>query len=265
MEQARFKRRTITMEVLQTQQHKKRIRRLVFYTGLFILVTAVFITVAFAVFFRVRTINITGLEKYSYEEIIAALPVKVDDNLYSFKTEDIENIIRKSFPYIGNVNVTRSIPSKLHIEITETIPSMYMYLAGDYYLLSDELRVLDRIEDASKIPENIIMLKASQIQRCIVGETASFVDTRSYDAIKELYKNIYENDIQTRVGSIDITNRFHIYLKYEDRFSVYMGDMDYSDIKIQFLVAIVANDDLQKPVKGKIDISNYNEAPVELT
>ncbi|HAN20335.1 MAG: hypothetical protein A2Y15_03985 [Clostridiales bacterium GWF2_36_10] len=266
MEQARFKRRTITMEVLQTQQHKKRIRRAIFYSALFFIVTAVFLTVAFAVFFRVRNININGNERYSYEEIIAALPVKADDNLYSFKTEDVETAIKKAFPFIGNVSVTRSIPSHINIEITETDVAMYMHLARDYYLLSSELRVLDRIVDAIQIPENVIMLKASQVHRCIVGETASFIDTRSYDAITALYKNISDNNIQTKVDSIDITSRFDVYLQYENRFKVYVGDMDYSDIKMQFLVEIITDLDKRNTgTNGTIDISDYREASVELT
>jgi cell division septal protein FtsQ len=46
-------------------------------------VTAVFLLVAFAVFFKVRTINITGNSRYSYDDINAVLPVKLDENLYS--------------------------------------------------------------------------------------------------------------------------------------------------------------------------------------
>jgi len=262
MEQARFKRRTITMEVLQNQQQKKRIHRTVFYTVLFILVTAVFLTVSFAVFFRVRIINITGNEQYSNEEIIAVIPVQLEDNLYSFKAEDVKNEIIKAFPYIGNVNVTRSIPSHLNIEITETNVAMYNEIAGDYYLLSKDLKVLDRVENTSEVPIDAIQLKTSDVLRCIVGETASFVDTRSYDAIKELYKDITDNNIQQNIKSIDIKNRFDIYLKYDDRFEVYMGDMEYSNIKIQFLVGIL--EELKVEDTGKIDISDYREAPVAL-
>ena len=265
MEQTRFKRKTVTMEILQSQQEKKSLRRTVFYIGLFLIVTAVFLTVSFAVFFKVRTININGNNRYSNEEIIESLQVKTEDNLYSFKTEDIEKAIKRKFPYVASVQVSRKIPSSLNIKITETDAAMYISLEGGYYLLSRELRVLDRITDEKNLPNNIILLMASAVQRCIVGETASFVDTRSYDAVTELYRNITDNNITSSVETINIISRFDIYLQYEDRFSVYIGDMESSDIKVQFLTGIIA--ELGDNDKGSIDVSNHadREATVALS
>lgn len=261
MEQV-FKRRTITMEVLQSQRYKKRVRRIVFYTGLFLIVTAVFLLAAFAVFFKVRTINVTGNARYSNEEIAAVLPVKINSNLYSFKAEDVELKIKKELPYIGDVRVTRTIPSTLNIEITEAEPAMYLNIGNDYYLLSGKLRVLDHFKDKSMLPPDVIELKASTVLRCIVGETASFVDTRSYNAITELYDHLCENGIEKDIRMIDIVSRFDITLQYRDRFLVYLGDMDYADIKIRFFIGILQRLDAED--KGKIDVSNYREATVAL-
>lgn len=263
VEQARFKRRTITMEVLQSQQQKKRIRRIIFYTVLFSLVTIVFLTVTFVVFFRVRNINITGNNRYSSDEIIAALPVKLADNLYSFKAEELETFIKKEYPFVASVSVTRSVPSHLNIEITETEVAMVTEIADDYYLLSSELRVLDRLDDASQIPSGIMELKTSDVLRCIVGESASFIDARSYNAIVAMYKDIADNGLKDKIKTIDMTSRFDIYIHYEDRFSVYMGDMDYSDIKIKFLIGIL--EQLRAEDKGKIDVSDYHTATATLS
>jgi hypothetical protein len=63
--------------------------------------------------------------------------------------------------------------------------AMYINIGNDYYLLSGELRVLDHFKDKSMLPPDMIELKASTVLRCIVGETASFVDTRSYNAITD--------------------------------------------------------------------------------
>ncbi len=263
MEQARFKRKTITMEVLLSQQQKKRFRRAVFYTVLFVLVTVVFLTVAFVVFFRVRNINITGNARYSVDDIIVSLPVKLEDNLYSFRADELETGLKKRFPYISEVNVTRKIPSHLNIEIIETDVAMYTEISGDYYLLSDGLRVLDRIEDPAIIPQGTMELKTSAVKRCIVGESASFIDSRAYDAIVELYKNITDSGIKNKIKTIDMTSRFDIYIHYEDRFKVYMGDMEYSDIKIQFLIGIIEK--LKAEDKGRIDVSDYHVATATLS
>lgn len=261
MEQV-YKRRTITMEVLQSQRYKKRVRRTVFYTGLFLIVTLIFLLVAFAVFFKVRTINITGNDRYSVDDINAVLPVKLNANLYSFRAEDVELLVKKELPYVGSVKVTRTIPSTLNIEIIETSPAMYINLGNDYYLLSGELRVLDHFKNKSLLPPDVIELKASTVLRCIVGETASFVDKRSYNAITELYSQLKENGIEKDIRTINIVSRFDITLQYKDRFSVYLGDMDDCDIKIRFLIGIL--DRQEEDAKGKIDVSDAREATVAL-
>lgn len=261
MEQV-FKRRTITMEVLQSQRYKKRVRRIIFYTGLFLIVTTVFLLVAFAVFFKVRTINVIGNSRYSLDDINKVLPVKLNANLYSFRADDVELIIKKELPYVGSVKVTRTIPSTLNIEIVEATPAMYINIGNDYYLLSSELRVLDHFKDKSLLPPDVIELKTSTVLRCIVGETASFVDTRSYNAITQLYSELREHGIEKDIRIINIVSRFDITLQYTDRFSVYLGDMDDSDIKIRFLIGILEK--LDADDKGKIDISDAREATVAL-
>jgi len=212
--------------------------------------------------FNLPDVEFININTDSQVLVKSSAPVKINSNLYSFKAEDVELKIKKELPYIGDVRVTRTIPSTLNIEITEAEPAMYLNIGNDYYLLSGKLRVLDHFKDKSMLPPDVIELKASTVLRCIVGETASFVDTRSYNAITELYDHLCENGIEKDIRMIDIVSRFDITLQFRDRFLVYLGDMDYADIKIRFFIGILQRLDAED--KGKIDVSDYREATVAL-
>ena len=90
-----------------------------------------------------------------------------------------------------------------------------------------------------------------------------FVDERTLDALLTLYQSFEANYIESKIKDVDVRSRFDIYINYDDRFEVYLGDTENIDIKIRFLVGII--DELDDDAKGKIDVSNHREASVALS
>ena len=77
------------------------------------------LTVGATVFFRVERVTVTGNRRYTQEEIIAASGIQLGDNLYSLNKVRIDQNIRKSLPYIGDLTINRSLPSTIQITVTE--------------------------------------------------------------------------------------------------------------------------------------------------
>lgn len=77
------------------------------------------LTVGATVFFRVERVTVTGNRRYTQEEIIAASGIQLGDNLYSLNKVRIDQNIRKSLPYIGDLTINRSLPSTIRITVTE--------------------------------------------------------------------------------------------------------------------------------------------------
>ena len=262
MEQQRFIRKNQALFDAQRRQEKKRTRRTVFYVLLFVAVSLIFIAVCFAVFLNVETIEVNGNEKYSYEEIVSMIPVEIGDNIYSFKAGETEESIMRALPYVGAVNISRDLPKTVIVDITEEKAYFAADLAGETYLLSSGLKVLERTNGVSASETGLTELKVSNVRRCVVGETMEFVDGRTADAINELYAVFEKNYINDDITSLDVRSRFDIYFDYQGRFEVYMGDMQNCDIKIRFLVGIIA--ELYPTDRGTIDVSNHTEASVLL-
>ena len=126
MVQERFRKKNIAMDELRGQQRKKRFRRRLFYLSLILLICAAFFAVCVLVFFNVGEIELIGLERCDETAVRAALGVSPGDNLFSFRAGDVESALKKAFPYIGSVEVTRGFPTTLTVTVQEEIPVTYV-------------------------------------------------------------------------------------------------------------------------------------------
>ncbi len=260
-EPKRFVRTSVHIDELRSRQDRLRRRRTVFYVVLFLCATVVFSAVCFFLFFRISEVKLVGNEIYTDEQILEQLPFSEGDNLFSFDPASAESALRKALPYIGEVHVRRSLPSTVTVEIGERRTELSLAVGEEAYLLSGDLQVLDRIGGA-EITEGITRLKTGAVERCIVGESVSFIDARTADDLKELYQCLSENGMMAHIVSIDMTSRFDITLNYEDRFTVYLADIDNMDVKIRFLAGILEK--LEPDDCGTIYLADHREAAVRL-
>ena len=77
------------------------------------------LTVGATVFFRVETVVVTGSQRYTQEEIIAASGIQMGDNLYGLNKVRIDQNIRTTLPYVGDLTINRALPSTIVITVTE--------------------------------------------------------------------------------------------------------------------------------------------------
>ena len=254
-------RSNVHMDELRSRQDKKRHRRSVFYFILFLGATLIFLAVCFFLFFRISEIRLVGNEIYTEEQILEQLPFSIGENLFSFRAEETENNLRKALPFIGAVEIKRSFPSVVVVEIGERHMELSLAVGDDAYLLSGDLQVLEQI-GGGDITDGVALLKTGAVERCIVGEKVTFMDARTASDLEELYRCLSVNGMMGQIRSIDMTSRFDITIDYDGRFSVYLADIDDMDIKIRFLAGIL--DQLSSGDRGYINLSDYHEAAVRL-
>ena len=258
MEQQRFVRKNKAMYDAARRQDRKRTRRTVFYVCLLLAVTIVFTFVCAMVFLKVKNINISGNKVYSTEQIMEYVPIENNQNIYSFNADEIESNILTAFPYIKYINITRDLPTTVNIRIIEEKPYYAANIAGDAYIISADLKVLECRPNTSIKNLGLAEIKLSNVRRCIVGSQIEFVSTRDLQALTALYDNFKANYIQSKIKSVDFSSRFDITFNYDNRFKVYIGDTDDLQIKMLFLVSII--DELDPTATGTINISNPREA-----
>lgn len=247
----------------QRRNEKKRTRRIVFYIALFLSISLIFIGVCVAVFMNVETVTVNGTEKYVPEQILEYVPIEIGENIFFFDADEIESSLKSELPYIGSVEIERDLPTGVNINIVEEKPFYAADLAGDTYLLSSELKVLEKQKGVSASDLGLTALSLNNVRRCIVGQSLEFIDARTEVALDELYDSFENHYIEDKIKSVDVRSRFDIYINYDGRFEIYLGNTENIEIKISFLVKII--DELKPTDKGTINLSNYREAAVALS
>lgn len=263
MERQRFVRKNTAIFDAQRRNEKKRTRRIVFYVALFLSISLIFLGVCTAVFLNVETVNVTGTVRYVPEQILEYVPIQVGDNIFSFDSNEIIESLKNELPYIGDVEIERDLPTAVNINIVEETPFYAADLAGETYLLSADLKVLEKQSGVSAEQLGLTNLSLNNVRRCIVGQSVEFIDERTEVALDELYASFENLYIEDKIKSVDVRSRFDIYVNYDGRFEVYLGNTENIDIKIRFLVKII--EELKPTDKGRINLSNYREAAVALS
>ena len=223
----------------------------------------------------IDNITISENNKYSYDEILKASGINIGDELYSIDINKTKENISKMLTYSENVKITRVFPSTLNIDITTENGVLGIMLGGDYYVISKNFRVIDKIkvvgtglsESDFKPPEGVITFKTDSIKRCYIGEQIEFSDEDIYNFLKEITeliesdnKNTGENDIlsMSMISGIDITNKYKVVMNYGDKFLVKYGIFENITPRVINSFEIIKN--LPDYAEGVIDLTDVKPA-----
>ena len=90
--------------------------------------------------FTVRQIEITGLTWTDREEVLAALDIPGDQNLFTVRTGDLEHRLQ-DLPAISGASIGVALPDTLNVDVTER-EALLVWQVGDHRFLVDETGTL---------------------------------------------------------------------------------------------------------------------------
>ncbi len=253
-EEERQKRRKL--EQLRAKERRKRIRNAFISCVLIAAVAIVGIWLCYTKFFVIKKCTVKGEIPYSADEVLSGAGLEKGMLLYELDKKTVEKNVMYNLPYIDSFEYKRYWTGNVVFEVEQALPSMYVTLADECFVLSQSLRVLSQTRDFSYIESNrLIHVKTNDIERCVAGE---FLQTRieTDDVVKEIYDLLKNHNLLSHVSEIDITDRFAISFTYKQNFVVQLGDSKNLDKKIRFMMGI--EEKLHEGSSGIIDVSDEN-------
>lgn len=241
---------------LKRKNTVRHVRQRVFYFVLLIVLAAVFLCGAVAIFFRVSSVSVQGNDMYSDEDIKAASGIQDGMNIYLIDDTSVRANILSAFPFVKTVKLTRNVPSGITLLLQCDEPGYYVEINGEFFIVSDDLRVLERMWTKEAVKEKypkIKKLTAGSIKRAVVGSELAFVNENYSDVGVQLLKVLAASEINEGVTSVDFSDRFNIYVVYDSRLKANLGNTDDIDLKLRFMNEIVK--DLGQ-ARGTIDIKD---------
>ncbi len=227
-----------------------------------IVLTAVVIVAALTLFFKVEQISVQGNERYSADEIIAACGVMSGDNLILLDKYTIAQTLYTGLPYITDVRITRSLPDTLKVTVEETHASLAIESGGAWWLLSDEGKVLEQV-DESQAQQHLILTGITPLPLS-PGSPLQLADGNhlSTQRLLELVTGLLSRGMLEKTQEIHAGSSEALVLSYDNRFRVelhYDADLDF---KLDCLKAAV--NELEPNETGIILMTMENENEVRL-
>lgn len=226
--------------------------------GLFLLLLIILL-LAFG--FVARRIEVTGVERYTAEEILAACGVEKRDNLIFLSEKAVEDRLKAKFPYIKAVNLKKDYPSDLTIAITEEYTTFYYEAAGEYFLFNHSMRLMEKFdsEEGLTAVRKAVFVKMPLPKSSIVPQYIQMQSEDSY-VLTFLEQLSSSEALLERLVSLDLSDKFCLKMVCSGDVEVSLGDYTRMEEKLSALLSLMEGALAGKEgavLTGHVDLSAY--------
>lgn len=222
----------------------------------FIFSVSVFFVLALTVLFPIKTVIVSGSEKYSAAQIGEVTSFK-GKNLFTLKEETLLNEMRNKLPYVEKVKIKRELPDTIKVIISDAKSYAAYEIKGGYAVVSEKGFVLEK---TNSLPENLFLIKANNVKADLGKEIQ--LKPKEKEVISILINELTKRKI--KINSIDLIDSLNITAVIDDgRFKVNFGSKTNIENKCNHLEGMINS--LEKDVKGTINLSMWTKTNREGT
>ena len=257
------KKRKLTRKVLRRRRIVRRLTALamllcVIAAGIYLTVTMLFKISAI----QVRTADgvVSEAGGYSSEQIVQALGVNLEENIFSFDPASKAAALEQVFPMLENIRVERDYPGTVVIQVTEAQPAYTMQTSGGWLTLSASLKILssDAVQPAglptlyggepvSQTPGTQLSFEqpapASSAASDSASGTAEEAGDKRLDSLNTLLAALDALGMRGDVTRIEFADPEEMSFLYQDRISVLLGTLNELDYKLKLAQHVLLNAD----------------------
>lgn len=235
------------------QPRRKRKSHGALYAPLAFIAICAALILGMSVFFRVSRIEVEGNARYSAEEIIAASGIDKGDNLFFINRISAGSRIITRLPYVETAAVSRSLPDRVVITVTESQALAYLTADDEYWVIDRSCKLLTQAEGT----ELAGLIRVDGLTP-IDPEVGSIAAPEEADAPKvtylaEILDQIQRRGMQDDITWIDVSAAVNPSFDYLGRFTVKLGTDENTENKFGRLLSAVSR--LTAGDTGTIDLS----------
>lgn len=262
------KKRRLTRKVLRRRRIIRRLTALamllcVIAAGIYLTVTMLFKISAI----QVRTADgvVSEAGGYSSEQIVQALGVNLEENIFSFDPASKAAALEQVFPMLENIRVERDYPGTVVIQVTEAQPAYTMQTSGGWLTLSASLKILssDGVQPAglptlyggepvSQTPGTQLSFEQPAPASSAASDsaasdsasgTAEEAGDKRLDSLNTLLAALDALGMRGDVTRIEFADPEEMSFLYQDRISVLLGTLNELDYKLKLAQHVLLNAD----------------------
>ncbi len=231
-------------EKKQTLRRKRTLRILAISP----LIALAFVAV-FSLLTRIDTVTVRNGTVYSSSQVAAHLPFAVGDSLFSVNGDKLAAQITASCPYVKSATVTCKLPNALEIDLTPTSVALAIRTETEVLLVDDTFKVLEVTE---KIPAEVLYVDGLDSLIYTVGYPLDEKENIQISVVRSLLQELQARDLTKNTAKIDLTKKYNISLQLHGVITVYLGNSEDFEAKMNMLVKILNENDLTVPAEIRV-------------
>lgn len=201
--------------------------------------------------FAIKKINITGSDKYTYDELYNYIfKDRNDKNMILFKHSD-KRAPEIKIPFIAKVVMETKWPDTINITVYEKSMVGYIVYQGAYMYFDKDGVV---VESSNQIVDGVPLVTGLNFNHIVLYETLDVPDESVFNSILDLKQYLDKYDIVVEKISVSENSTFSIRI---GDITVLLGKDDtYMSEKIYEISCMMEQFDGRK---GTLDMEDYNE------
>ena len=284
------KKRRLTRAAVRRRRAIRRLTAL----ALLLCVIGVGVYLTVTMLFKINTLEVAvdgevvqEVGGYSSSQILQALGVQTEENIFSFDPAAKEAELEKQFPLLESIRVVRDYPNTVVVQVTEAVPTYAMQTKSGWLTLSDQFKIL-ACESAQ--PEELKTLYGGEPVSVTPGDQLTFAaqaapaasdasgsaadsaaasaaasaavqtDDR-LDALNELQAKLEEYGMLDDVTRMEFADTDQMAFLYQDRVSVLLGtrnDLDYKLDRARYVLTNADGKGCAPTDTGRLDFSHVS-------
>lgn len=280
------KKRKMTRAMIRRRRAMRRLTA--FAMLLFVIIMGGYLTVT--MLFKISSIRVETADGvvqeaggYTSDQILQALDVHLEENIFSFDPKSKAAALEKVFPLLEDIRVVRDYPGTVVVRVTEAQPAWAMQTSAGWLTLSDGLKILT--SDSTQ-PENLPTLYGGDPVSTEPGEQLAFAaeakadsaaDSASSDSsasstaeeeadrrlesLNTLLTALNEAGMGADVTRIEFADVDEMAFLYQDRISVWLGTLNELEYKLKLAKHVLLNEDgngCASTDTGKLDFTHIS-------
>lgn len=208
---------------------------------------------AMSVFFRVSKIEVVGASHYTPEEVRLASGIDEGDNLFFINRFSVMSRIFSRLPYVDTADITRYLPGKVVLTVTESQALAYVTDGTDNWVVDRNGKTLKRASDSELAP--LIPVRGFTVVTPEIGEIVQDKEESGrVQFLAAILDQIQARGLGSAFKSIDLADEYEARLVYQGRLTVLLGENDGVEYKFGALLAAEAQ--LAPGDQGTLDLSS---------
>ena len=283
------KKRRLTRAAIRRRRAMRRLTAL----ALLLCVIGVGVYLTVTMLFKINTLQVAvdgavvdEVGGYSSAEILEALGVHAEDNIFSFDPAQKAALLEKQFPLLENIRVERDYPNTVVVRANAADPAYAMQTSGGWLSLSAGLKILK--QDAAQ-PEGLPVLyggepvsttpgvqleyeapakaestssdAASDSAASAASSEAEQPQDKRLDSLNTLLTALDSSGLRGDVTRIEFEDPEQMAFLYQGRISVLLGTLNELDYKLRLAKYVLLNEDgkgCSETDTGMLDLSHLS-------